>query len=161
MNNRVRITLAAIMVATVAHSLPVKAQQDEKAEKKQKTYSRKYYKGGEKYRAMEAPKYYDRKGRDEDAEESPKMRRREEKYRKVAEGTDATDRHAARESREEEVTSENAKATTKEGGDSGNANATEKYKKARYEEKDGRSRRETRRSARREKWESGEGRNNR
>jgi hypothetical protein len=146
--------MAAFTVALAIMSLQTWAQQEEKNDKKQKTYTRKYYKGGEKYRAMESPKYYDRKGRDEDAGENIKTRRREEKYRKVAEGTTTTDKHAAREQREEDVREDNSS----KAGDA--TQGQDKYKKARYEEKDGRSRREARRSARREKWENGEGRNN-
>ncbi len=156
----VRFATAALSVALATLSVSAWAQQEEKSDKKQKTYTRKYYKGGEQYRAMESPKYYDRKGRDEDAGENIKTRRREEKYRKAAESGATTDRHAARERREEEVREDNNSQNVDSEKTGAATQAQDKYKKARYEEKDGRSRREARRSARREKWEKGEGRNN-
>jgi len=161
MNKMVHFTSVTLALALTTISFSAGAQQEEKSEKKQKTYTRKYYKGGEKYRSMESPKYYDRKGRDEDAGENTKTRRREEKYRKIAEGATATEKQATRESREEEVQEDNVANNTSAEKGNASTQGADKYKKARYEEKDGRSRREARRSARREKWESGEGRNNR
>lgn len=145
-----------VTFAFLSLSVSALAQQDEKSEKRQKTYTRKYYKGGEKYRSMEAPKYYDRKGRDEDAEISGRVGRREEKYRRVAdsEGAKPSEKQLMRDKREDEPVDENTRQSSEPAKTDDSKMKQEKYKQMPYEEKDGRSRRDARRSARREKWEN-------